>query len=141
MLPSTFEAEYKIQHLIENPVRKELSLYIKSVLKDSDFIGMEPLGYASFYSNKMIYDYPGLASKEVVNYLKENNNVGLCNMIGYFKPKYIALRHYECKDSKFISENYRIIKEFKADPSIGSIKGIQHNIDIHFNLLEKNNTQ
>lgn len=138
ILPSNFRAEYEIQNLIENKVRKELGLYLGSLINDNEIVAMEPLGYSSYYSNKEIYDYPGLASREVVDFLKINKNIGFCSMIQSMRPKYIALRHYECINNQFITENYSLINEFKVDNNISKIKGIEHNIDLHFMVYKIN---
>lgn len=137
VLPSNVQAERQIQLLIERPARQSLGIYLGEIMKPDEYVGMEPLGYSSYYSRKPILDYPGLASRKVVDFLKEHPRSGLCSMLEGFKPEYIVLRHYECNDSDFLKSHYLLIKDFKASPNINNIKGVEHNIDIHFRLFRR----
>jgi hypothetical protein len=138
VLIPNLNAERDIQHLIENNVRLKFSEWLRDNTPKNATIGLEPLGYSAYYSHRDIYDYPGLANKKVVKYLKENQGVGFCDMLEHFEPDFLVLRPHECKDLAFLKRDYSFIKEFGAAQDVQNIKGINHNIDVHFLIYKKN---
>jgi len=144
VLPQTFLAEKQIQQYIENPVRKEMGLYLSRIMKEDESIGAEPLGYLSYFSRKTVYDWPGLASKKVVIFSRTHpEERSLFGMLKSFKPYYIVLREHEYRAMQssqsrtWINSEYAVIRYFKADPRIKDILFIEKNIDISFMLLKK----
>ena len=138
VLPANFVAERRIQLEIETPVRVALGKYLADVMKPGEYAGMEPLGYSAYYSRKPIYDYPGLASRRVVDWLKKHPQGGNCAMIRDFQPEYVAMRWFECKENAdFYREHYDLVKEFKGPPSGSTIKNIGYSVDWHFLVYKK----
>jgi hypothetical protein len=119
-LPKTFAMEKRIQEDVENPVRKQVGLFLSQVMGKDDTVGCESLGYIAYYSRRTVYDWPGLASRKVVEYSRthpmERNLMG---MLRHLQPDFLALRYDEydgsCGES-WIDANYRIIASFEASP-------------------------
>lgn len=93
-LPLFFKTDKDIQIYIDNGVRKNVGLYLNQVMKKSDTVALEPLGYSSYYSRRDIYDTPGLCNKRVVEYYKALSiyDRNLYNIIQHFYPNYTVLR-------------------------------------------------
>jgi hypothetical protein len=132
MLPQNFRAERGIQKLVETPVRTELGRFLGQAMGPGDFAGMEPLGYASYYSRRPIHDYPGLASRQVVAFLARRPRAGLCEMLPALQPRYVVLRPWECKEHAFLARDYELLREFKAPPAAAALKQAHFNVDRHF---------
>jgi len=137
VLPENFKAERGIQKHIEIPVRQQIGLYLGQVMGPGDYVGLEPLGYSSYYSRRAIHDYPGLASRQVVAFLKQRPRAGLCEMLPHFKPKFVVLREFECKGHEFLGRDYELIREFKADAAAWKVKKNEYNMDRHFLLFRR----
>lgn len=137
ILPSNFRAERGIQRYIENSVRQQMGLYLGQVMDPADYAGMEPLGYSSYYSRRPILDYPGLASRQVVEHQKKHPKSGLCGMLADLRPRYVALRAHECLGAPFLAEAYELVREFKAPPAADTIKRAELNVDKHFRVYRR----
>ncbi|MBA0386376.1 hypothetical protein D7U91_00790 [Stenotrophomonas maltophilia] len=137
VLPTTFKAEHDIQANIEAPVREAMGRYLGAVMRPTDKVGMEPLGYSSYYSRHVILDYPGLINPDVVAYTKEHRAAGLCTLVSDFLPEYVALREYECKGSPWIAQHYIEIRNFRSNTAAVNNFMIEHNIDRHFLLYRR----
>lgn len=132
ILPVTFRAEREIQQLIEAPVRTQMALYLRDAVGPGEFIGMESLGYSSYYTRKPILDYPGLASREVTQLLRAHPRAGLCHVLEKLEPRWVAVRDFECRGHAFLARHYELVREFKAPPAVERIHMQQYNIDKHF---------
>lgn len=137
VLPTTFKAEHDIQANIEAPAREAMGRYLGAVMRPTDKVGMEPLGYSSYYSRHVIVDYPGLINPDVVAYTKEHRAAGLCTLLSDFLPEYVALREHECKGSPWIAQHYIEIRNFRANAAAANNFMIAHNIDTHFVLYRR----
>jgi len=128
LLPKTFAAEKQIQEKVENRVRKQIGLYLNTVMGQDESIGCEPLGYVGYYSQRTVYDWPGLANRKVVQYSREHPEGRTMNdMFEHFRPDYLVLRFYEYNYLKghkggWIEKDYEVVKHFQTDPN--EIKGI-----------------
>ncbi len=142
LLPKTFATEKTIQERIESQVRKQVGLFLGHVMGKNEVVGTEPLGYISYYSRRIVYDWPGLCSRKVVEFSRTHprEQRSLLDMLKCCQPEFIALRHAEYQNSlshTWIDENYRIIASFevpydKNDPVFRS-----PNIDTGFMVLAR----
>ncbi len=145
ILPITFSTEKDIQEHIENKVRKPLAQYLNKVMGPDESIGCEPLGYISYYSQRTVYDWPGLANRAVVEYSRNHPDARTMNdMFEHFRPDYLVLRMYEysyLKEHKggWIDRDYHIIKQYQIAPEVeNTIALAAYNPDRYFLLLKKN---
>ena len=143
-LPKTFTTEKRIQQDIENQVRRKVGEYLGQVMGKDQSVGCEPLGYVAYYSRRTVYDWPGLANREVVEYSKNHRarkDRKLMPMLDYFRPDFLVLRYSEYTDNaceKWIEENYKIINSFEVDPhKTADIFEIKDNVDLGFFVLAK----
>lgn len=144
VLPLTFRTEKQIQELIENSVRKQIGLYLSGVMGKDETIGCEPLGYIGYYSRRTVYDWPGLASRRVVEFSKANPQKRReIHMLNALRPDYIVLRnraydYYITHGRTWLMTDYHPVAQFDADPErLRHIFLIDQNIDQHFLVLKK----
>jgi hypothetical protein len=149
VIPKDFKTERQIQLYIEDDVRKEIGLYLSTVMEKDQSIGLEPLGYIGYYSRRTVYDYPGLCNRKVVDYLKTlpPSQRNLYSVSEHFKPDYLVLRKGEYEwfqkigADPWVLRDYQVIRWFEADPAkTKDIWGIGWNIDTSFVVLKKSET-
>ena len=150
VIPKFFKTDRQIQQYVENDVRKEIGLYLSTVMGKDQSIGCEALGYIGYYSRRTVYDYPGLCNPEVVEYLRtlEPSERSLYSVLGHFRPDYLVLRDFEFEMFKksggadpWVLRDYQVVRWFEADlVKTKDIFGIEHNIDTSFVMLKKNET-
>jgi hypothetical protein len=144
VLPITFQTERQIQEHVENDIRKQAGLYLQEHMARDEAVGCEPLGYMSYYSRGNVYDWPGLASRTVVAWSKENEGRrSLENMLKDLQPEYLFLRDMEIlywfQDSKWFQDHYHVAETFLIDPEAAkNIRWIDRNIDTRFRIYKKN---
>lgn len=148
VLPNDFKTDRQIQLYIENDVRKEMGLYLSTVMEKDESVGLECLGYIGYYSRRTVYDYPGLCNRRVVEYLQTlpPSARSLFIMLEHFKPDYLVLRPVEYSIFQegggvdpWVLRDYRVLRWFNADlAKTKDIYGIEHNIDLSFVVLKKN---
>ena len=96
LLPLTFHTDKRIQEDVDGGQRKKMALYLKETTLPTDWIGCEALGYISYYSQRPVYDWPGLANREVVQYWRDHPEAqGMFDMFAHFKPRHLVLRPHE----------------------------------------------
>lgn len=142
VLPKTFATEKRIQEDVENPVRHKMGFFLGRIMDKDQTVGCEPLGYVAYYSRRTVYDWPGLASRKVVEYSRTHpQGRTLMGMLEFLKPDFVALRYSEYRDSyeqTWIDADYRIIASFEAPRgTIQDIYGIEQNVDTGFLVLAK----
>jgi hypothetical protein len=121
-LPFTMRSDKYMQIDIESGVRKQMGIYLGQVSLPTDRIASESLGYVGYYSGRVIYDYPGLCSRRVVQYLRDYPAERyIVAMMYHLQPTYIVLRPTEfMKDGKvtlpWITQDYDLVKVFQAPP-------------------------
>jgi hypothetical protein len=65
------------QSFIENGLRRPIGLWLRDHAQTlHDSVMLEPLGHISYYSRLKMLDWPGLASKEVVEVRKRLGRAG-----------------------------------------------------------------
>jgi hypothetical protein len=143
MLPFTFRSDKYLQIYIESGVRKQVGVFLGQVSLPTDTIASESLGYVGYYSGHVVYDYPGLCSREVVRYLRDHpNNRNMMDMMHTLQPTYIVLRPFEYKfpDGKspfpWIAQDYDLVHVFRAPPiAHQKILRSDSNIDYEFDVF------
>jgi hypothetical protein len=145
VLPISFYTERMIQIHVENNIRMQAGLYLNEHMKEDEAVGCEPLGYMGYYSRGNIYDWPGLASRTVVAWSKEQpqERRSLENMCKDLQPEYLFLRDnevlYRFESNDWIKENYHVVKVFAIDPEVeGKIPWLDRNQDTVFRIFKKN---
>jgi hypothetical protein len=136
----TFPAERKVQQFVENHGRKQLGIYLGSVMKPGERVGIECLGYVGYYSHRTVYDFPGLCSRTVTNFLKAHP--GQRTLVGMWeglRPTYIAARNKEVERAKpWLQRDYELVKVFKIpDDEVAQLYRGDRNMDLQFNLFRK----
>jgi hypothetical protein len=147
VLPTTFRAEHNIQELVEKRVRTAIGIYLSHTPPETTIAG-EPLGYIGYYSRRTYYDYPGLCSRKVVNWLRANKYPRVwktLQVFAYLRPDYLVLRRSEYQlylkepGGAFLQEEYHLDREFAVPPE--DQKRLFHpekNNDLDFLVLARN---
>ena len=143
VLPATMRSDKAIQQYVENDGRKQLGLYLAQVSFPTDTIATESLGYVGYYSRRIIYDFPGLCSREVVQYLRTHpNGRNIISMMQTLHPTYLVLRPEEYLDSHsnsrypWIEQQYDLIRVFRVpDEDRMKILHPNKNRDFEFDLF------
>lgn len=141
VLPSRFVADREVQVYIENGVRKPLGEYLAHALQPTDTISCEPLGYIGYYSRKTIYDWPGLGSKKVTDFLRTHPNERTMNaMLVHFTPDCLVLRPWEYEGLRqeqgdWLARHYREDKIFEVSPEAPA--WLHRRYDSKFYILRK----
>jgi len=147
VLPIGFNTDRQIQLYIEDGVRKEIGLYLSTVMDKGQSVGCECLGYIGYYSRRTVYDFPGLCNPHVVECLRTEEPSQRCLycMLEHFRPDFMVLRRYEYESCKercgidgWVTRDYQALRWFEADPSkTKDIFLIEDNIDTSFVVLKK----
>lgn len=84
------------QRIVENGNRKLIGLWLKeNASSTSDTVFSEGLGYIGFFSQLKMYDWPGLASPEVVKVRRDLNTDDFGMIILALKPDWLVLHTAE----------------------------------------------
>ena len=96
MLPLTFDTEKQIQGDVEDLVRKPACHTSRSEMKPDESVGSESLGHLAYYIRRQIFDWPGLASRKVVDYSRNHpEGRSLEQMLEALRPDWLLLRPFE----------------------------------------------
>ncbi|HXA48685.1 MAG TPA: hypothetical protein VNV86_00205 [Candidatus Acidoferrum sp.] len=136
----TFPAERKVQQFVENGGRKQVGIYLGSVMKPGETVGIECLGYVGYYSHRVVYDFPGMCSRTVTTFLK--THPGQRTLVGMWeglRPTYIAARNKEVlRAGEWLQRDYELVKVFKVpDDEVAQLYRGDRNMDLQFNLFRK----
>ena len=147
VLPLTMRSDKYIQQYVEDSGRKQVGLYLANVSLPTDTVGTESLGYTGYYSRRVIYDYPGLCSRAVVQYVRSHPNPkdhNLTSMMNALRPTYLVLRpsEYENRDGQsrfpWIEQDYDLVRVFKVpDEDRKKILHYEKNGDFEFDLFRE----
>lgn len=143
ILPSTMRSDRAIQQYVEDGGRKQVGLYIAQISSPADTVGSESLGYVGYYSGRVIYDFPGLCSREVVQYLRTHPyGRTLISTMEALRPTYLVLRPREYRDANgtvrfpWITRDYELVRVFKVpDQARSKILYPEKNVDFEFDLF------
>lgn len=143
ILPTTFRAEKQIQEVVENGVRKQIGLYLAQVMAPNETVGLEPLGYVGYYARRTTYDYPGMGSRIVTDFLRTHPDQRSMNgVFNALRPDYLLLRPYEydairnAPDGRWINEAYHLERAFAV--ASDEPLWLQEDYAAHFLLFRKN---
>jgi tetratricopeptide (TPR) repeat protein len=142
-LPKTFGTEKRIQEQIENQVVKRIGEFLATTMKENETVGCEPLGYIGYYSQRIVLDWPGLASRRVVAYSKSHpGGRRLVDMLEFFQPDYIVQRYSEYApyhQTHWLDSNYHIIASFAVDQErTRDLFRVADNANLGFFVLARN---
>lgn len=144
VLPTAFRGDRNVQKYLEDGLRKPIGLYLGSVTSPLQTIGCESLGYFGYYSRRKVFDYPGLANPEVVQFERRNpDKRNLIDMLNHFRPDYLVLRPFEyfgglSRGNLWLRTDYEVVRDDHV-PS-GAIQALlfpSQNIDLEFLVLRR----
>ncbi len=141
ILPKTFQAERNIQVYVENGGRKQVGLFLKQVMGPNDTVGTECLGYIGYYAQRRVYDYPGLCSRTVVNYIRAHpDKRDLPGVLEGLRPTYIVVRKFEAdRIESWLKRDYHLVRSFQVAPEhVALLLRPDANIDLQFSVFRKN---
>ncbi len=147
VLPLSFHVERQVQSLIYDKSLKAAGLYLAEHMQSGEAVGCQPLGYLAYYSRGTVYDWPGLASKKVLEFSRANpEKRNFEYMLDALRPEYMLLRDreflYYFTRTDWIREDYHPIQVFRADPKdTPAIRWIDRNPDTDFHLYKKNHEE
>jgi hypothetical protein len=147
LLPLTFRTDRQIQVHIEDGQRKRMALYLNETTAADDWIGCEALGYVGYYSQRPVYDWPGLASRQVVQFWKDHpEERTMFDMFAHFMPEHIILRPNEksrmpLEKQAWFADNYTVELSFVVPEKIKKSIFLYHcSQDTAFLLFKRKNT-
>jgi hypothetical protein len=119
VLPVCIDGDRHLQQFVEDGNRRRIGEYLASVAAPDQTIGCEPLGYIAYYSRLIVYDYPGLCSRKVTEFmLTHRKDHGSQAMYEALEPDYLVLRPYEIpKESPsegWLRSKYELAREFRV---------------------------
>jgi len=142
--PATFRGEKNVQAFVEDAGRKQIGLYLASVMAPKQTLGCEALGYFGYYSRHEVFDYPGLCNWQVVQFLHRHpTRRNPQEMLRYFHPDYLILRPFEYeiglkKGGHWLLDDYEMIADFRVPDERRSQLLFPHqNIDLEYYVLRR----
>jgi hypothetical protein len=112
------------QAVIENGLRREIGLWLRDHAETpGDTVTLEPLGYIGYFSGLKMLDFPGLASKEVVE-ARRRLGPGRDNLVHLdLKPDWLVLRPAEIEGESYIQIHllrrlYELVQVFDATDKV-----------------------
>ena len=115
------------QSLIENGLRRQIGLWLRDHAQTPhDTVLLEPLGYIGYYSGLKMLDFPGLASREMVE-ARKRLGPGKQNLVYLeLKPDWVVLRPWEADcgiyiDKQGLQNDYELVRVFDAADKIQAI--------------------
>lgn len=116
------------QALIENGLRRPIGLWLHDHARTPrDTVMLEPLGYIGYYSGLKMLDYPGLASKEMVE-ARKRLGPGRQNQVYLeLKPDWLVLRPREAQNGTYVDASglrqfYEQVQVFDAADKINATR-------------------
>lgn len=145
VLPLTYRGEREIQHRVEEPVRIAIGKWLHDNTPPATTIGGEPLGFIGYHSRRTYYDYPGLASRRVVDFLRTSPRKGLFPMLMHFNPDYVVLRDSEVEVARsepvfaaWLEEAYEPLRRYEVPAADRAHLLLpQWNTDLAFTLFRR----
>uniref|UniRef100_Q027F0 Glycosyltransferase RgtA/B/C/D-like domain-containing protein n=1 Tax=Solibacter usitatus (strain Ellin6076) TaxID=234267 RepID=Q027F0_SOLUE len=119
VLPMCIAGDRHVQQFVEDGSRRRIGEYLASVAAPDQTVGCEPLGYVGYYSRLIVYDFPGLCSRKVTEFMRTHRgNHGPQVMWEALEPDYLVLRPHEIpKDSQWeawVRSKYELVREFRV---------------------------
>lgn len=112
------------QRVIEQNIRRDIGLWLRSNSTKNETVFMECLGYIGYYSQLKTYDYPGLSSPEVVSTIKSGSR-RFTEVITRLNPTWLVLRPFEIADASkpenAALHNYTLVRVWDGQSELDSI--------------------
>jgi len=146
-IPVTFRGERQVQEFVENGNRKPIGEYLAAVMAPDQTVGSESLGYIGYYSRRIVYDYPGLCSRKVTQYVRDNpEHRGLLEMVHAFRPDYLVLRSEEVLSASaslngWLREDYELVREFRVPEAQVKRMLFPQNYDLAFHVYKRKSSR
>ena len=107
---------YVEQQEIEENTRKQIGLWLKDHGSAGDSVFVECLGYIGYFCEMKMYDYPGLASPEVVAARRQSGDT-YADVIQTLEPVWLVLRPWEVAivehdNADLLERDYVVAKVF-----------------------------
>jgi hypothetical protein len=116
------------QELIETGLRRPIGLWLRDHAQTPhDTVMLEPLGYIGYYSGLKMLDWPGLASKKVVEARKRlgprwEHQVGLELMPDWLIQRPTEAQTGEFLDPESLQKFYELVRVFDATDKINATR-------------------
>jgi hypothetical protein len=148
ILPAAIRSDRYIQEYVDGG-RKQLGLYLARVSLPADTVSAESLGYFGYYSQRTMYDYPGLCSPKVVRYLRDHpQGRSMISMMNALRPTYLVLRpnEYLGQDGQilfpWLKQDYHLVRKFEVpEEARRKILDSRLNNDFEFDVLRANKAE
>ncbi len=118
------------QRIIEEGNRKQVGLWFRQhAASFKDTVFLEPLGYIGYFSQLKMYDFPGLASPEVVAAREKLGTEDWAQLIPELQPDWLVLRPGEAtsihqKNQRLLTQSYSLVKTFDVSEQLESYRWI-----------------
>ena len=115
------------QALIEDGMRRPIGLWLRDhATTPHDSVMLEPLGYIGYYSGLKMLDYPGLASKEMVEARKRLGPKGQNQIYRELKPDWLVLRPREARNGTYVDvaglrDDYEQVQVFDVSDRLQAV--------------------
>ena len=115
------------QSVIEDGMREPIGRWLRAhAATPHDSVTLEPLGYIGYYSGLKMLDYPGLASKEMVQARKRLGPGRQNQAYLELKPDWLVLRPNEARNGTYVDvagleKFYERVQVFDASETIRAI--------------------
>ena len=111
-MPFTFPLEARVQKDIENQVRVKLGQYLGEVADGRTTVS-ESAGYVGYYSDVVLWDFPGLTSKRVTDHYRRApaGSAGLLYQIQDLRPELVVLRGSEWESLHRVMQHLALVYE------------------------------
>lgn len=116
------------QELIENGLRRPMGLWLRDHARTAqDSVLLEPLGYVGFFSGLKMLDFPGLASRKMVEIRKQLGPIRENRAYLELQPDWVVLRPWERDMGQYIDRRglhkyYELVQVFDATDKIRAIR-------------------
>ncbi len=104
------------QRVIENNHRAKIGEWFKGNMKPGERLYLECTGYVGYFSDAMVYDFPGLVSPQVTKAVREKH-LGFATVVPELKPDWVLARPFEClalEQIQYFNDNYQLVKKFEV---------------------------
>jgi hypothetical protein len=145
-LPYSMRLERSVQKDIEDRVRVPMSEWLGETVAAGERVTSESAGYVGFYGRVLLWDYPGLTSKQTLAVMEElgTERNSMSELISAARPEWVVLRpheydalreHYPEIASKYIPARRFFVPYEETPLQIGRLAMV--NIDRDFTVFRR----
>ena len=118
------------QEIVEDGNRREIGLWLRQNAAPGDTVFLETLGYIGYFSNLRMYDFPGLASDEVVAARRRLKTDEFDALIRELRPTWLVLRPEEAGRVAYMAPGmlsrdsageFRLVRTFDQSARIAAL--------------------